>query len=142
MPRSRALEIYLECQCETLTIGDVRLDRMGFDESCVEGRRIKSGETECLTICCSTEPGAAGNLSLYAGDEKIGTLNWNCTNRAGAIPADWTPLSKNFTTSVIENNGAEAAAARLILRVARPLSASFSSDRMAVATGHLGFAGI
>ncbi len=142
MPNSQVFEILLESQCETLTVGDVRMEASGPTQSPIEGRCIQSGETECLTISGPSEPMSAGNLSIYAGAEKIGTLNWNCSARRGEVPADWTPLSKNFTTSVIESNGAGATVAQLILRVARPFSTGLSCDKMAVATGHLGFAGI
>jgi|GEM_PF-3305897 len=142
MPKSNAFEILLESQGETLTVGDVHLKTAGFDKSGIEGISIRSGETECLTISGTSEHGTAGNLSIFAGSEKIGTLNWDCTDPIGEVPADWTPLSKNFTTSVIKGSRAGVAVERLILRVARPLSARMSANRMDVASGHLGFAGI
>lgn len=142
MPSSYAFEILLEAQGETLTVGDVRLTKGGLDRNRIEGLCIGSGQSECLKATEMSDSGTAGTLSLFAGCEKVGTLSWDSTDPFNNVPVDWTPLSKNFRTSIMDSFKAGTRLGGVKLRVARAFSASRSPRQMSVSTGQLGFAGI
>ncbi len=124
MAHPRNADFLLEARDETLTIRDVNLRDEVPKLSQIEGMSVKNGMIRRLCTVGAGGLGDKGSFSLYAGAEKIGTLNWNLAEDGKNSLIDWTPLSKNFRTRVFDRWRADELCTEIRLMVARPGMAS------------------
>jgi len=143
MDKQQNFEFLLEARGQAVTVDDVKLTTGSFDKSCVEGIHVKNGEARHFLINQKNGAGTAGTLSLFAGREKVGTLNWDCTGQNNRDAAyDWTPLSKNFRTTILGTLTENGVLGMVKLRVAQAITSKMPQNPMVASTGLLGFSGV
>ncbi len=132
----------LEASGDTLTVGDFRL-KAGLVEELpnVNGKAIRSGSVERIRAVGSDTNAAKGSFSVYAGLEKIGTLNWDCSDPAGHTDVDWTPLSQNYSTKVSGDPSVAEATGEVRLKVSKRAGLNDKRTNLAASTVGLGLAG-
>ncbi len=146
MKKIPLVEFVVEAGGSALTICNVQLDAGSLDGdgegTPAEGRCIKNGHSDNLRASGFLGTGTRGSLSVFAGFERVGTLNWDWSVNPDENVVDWTPLSKNFRASLMDDVATGGLLSRVRLRVARSLSRDASVSRLGASAGHLGFAGI
>lgn len=141
MSNTAILEVEFEAQGETLTLRNLPSHSTNT-AGAREIMQIRSGGRSLLKSDQIRESETAGTVSLFAGQEKIGMLNWDASEPHRDGPFSWIPLSRNYK-AVLEKVQANAARLGLMkLRISRRSKAQASSGRFGTTAGHLGFAGL
>ena len=132
------IEVEFEAQGETLTLRDSGPRRPEDNASDLDGTLIEGGT--CVPLQGgTTEIQIKGSVSVYAGREKIGILNWDRSKTSRDVPVAWTSLSKNYGAAVCAAPKTDVCSKDVRVRVSRKRA---SVERTGISVGHLGFAGL
>lgn len=132
----------LETSGETITIGDFRLRAGEIDGLAqIDGKAIASGAVEKILAVGSESAAAIGSFSLFAGREKIGTINWDGSGSDSGVGVDWTPLSKDYRATVLRDRSRDKMDGEVRLKVSKCRREPQHSSNLATSTAGLGLAG-
>lgn len=142
MSDAHIIEVEFSSQGETLILRDLNRSPCDPSGANLDGTRIKSGDSAELRTGKESAAQQSGSLSLYAGQEKVGVLNWDHSELTGDLPVDWTPSSSNYQTSVCAGQESASGSGLIRLRISKSQTERPRSNKLGPSVGHLGFAGL